>query len=167
LDDNYAWQKALEAADQIFSQLDPVQKVDLEKLFKRIMRLKEELLIAPLAAGSDVICTACNGACCLHGKYHLTMIDLLALHFSDCEIVTPEFGFQTYCPYSSSAGCNMPPQFRPLTCVIFNCELIEGLLTDSCRELDRLTEKQLRKTIAEVENLVGSPLGRPALLFTN
>lgn len=129
------------------------------------MRLKEELLKAPLAAESDDICFACKGACCMHGKYHVTMIDLLAFRFSGCDIVAPEFSVAPYCPYGSSAGCKMPPRFRPLTCVIFNCDSIENILADTHRERGRQAERQLRTTIAEVEELVGSSLGRPALLF--
>jgi len=167
MDDNQTWQKATTAANQIYSLLTPEQIGELDKLFQRIVRMKEELLKVPLSSGSDAVCLTCKGLCCMHGKYYLTMIDLLAFRFLNSETVTPEFASTPDCPYGSSTGCKMPPRFRPLTCVIFNCESIDALLTDSQRELDRLTEQQLRNTIAEVEGIIGFPLGRPALLFVN
>jgi hypothetical protein len=128
------------------------------------MRLKEELVGRTLGAGSAGICRQCGGECCLNGKYHVSVLDLLAYLSSGTEPVTPDFDAGPACPYSGADGCLMPPRFRPLTCVVFNCELVEERLDSD--ELTALyaAENRLRDAIAGASRIAGQRLERALLL---
>ena len=90
----------------------------------------------------------------MSGKYHVTVVDLLVYLVDEKELFVPRFG-RGVCPYLGSRGCQMAPAYRPLTCVIFNCELVEGLLDPLQKELLRDLEGELRGYYAGLEELFG------------
>ncbi len=78
MDDQRKWNRAVKAADSAYEGLDPGTRAELDTVIGQIMRLKEDLLEQTLAAGGASICRACAGQCCLNGKYHVSVLDLLA-----------------------------------------------------------------------------------------
>ncbi|BCS52284.1 hypothetical protein [Geobacter sp. SVR] len=163
MDDQQTWQRALRAIDDWHRGLSEECRTQLGELIGRIMLLKEESLRLGLAAGSAEICRTCGGSCCRYGKYHVTILDLLAFRLNSIDPIA-NFDNFPFCPYGGDEGCLMPPRFRPLTCVIFNCDPIEERMgDDACRSAATL-EGELREQIARAERLTGRRLGRPVLL---
>ena len=128
------------------------------------MLLKNELLGLSLASGSAEICRACGGKCCNNGKFHVSLLDLMAYLSTSTELPEPDFDITPLCPYGCSEGCLMSPGFRSVTSVIFNCEEIEELLGEA--ELSRVgvCESLLREKVIQAEQLLGFRVGRPLLL---
>jgi len=164
VDDQQRWQRAGTAVCEKYEQLPDDTREGLAGLVKRIMLLKEELLDLSLAAGSGAICRTCGGACCRNGKYHVSLLDLLAYRISGAAAVVPDFGKAPHCPYGGTGGCLMPPRFRPLTCVIFNCDAVEEQMGEHDRERFRAAEQELRDTVKRAEALLGFRVGRALLL---
>ena len=164
MDDQQRWQRAGKVACTRYEQLLIDTRDCLVTLVSRIMRLKEELLELALTAGSAAICQTCGGACCLSGKYHVSVLDFLAYRITLAEAVVPDFGRVPHCPYGGTDGCRMPPRFRPLTCVIFNCDAVEGRMGDDARERFAAAEQELRVAVEQVETLLGFRAGRSFLL---
>ena len=164
VDDQQRWKRAVTAADNGYEGLDTGMRLKLDGLIGQIMRLKEDLLEQTLAVGSASICRACAGQCCQRGKYHVSVLDLLAYRMNGAEPVVPDFTRGPACPYSGEAGCLMPPRFRPMTCVVFNCEQVEKGIAP--HELTTLyaAEKLLRDTISQANRVAGCRLDRALLL---
>lgn len=164
MDDQQRWQLAGTVALARYGQL-PAETVDrVERIVGRIMLLKEELLELALAAGSAALCRSCGGACCLFGKYHVSVLDLLAYRISRTEAVVPDFDSAPHCPYGGIDGCRMPPRFRPLTCVIFNCDAVEERMGDDQRTRCAVVEQELRDAVRQAESLLGFRASRALLL---
>ena len=164
MNDQQAWQQALELTDRLYSGLSDPGRVRVDALVRQVMSLKLELLNLTLSVGSASVCRTCGGKCCLHGKYYVTLLDLLAYRINSVIAPVPDFAGQPGCPYGDSRGCCLEPGMRPMTCVIFNCELIEELMNAELMQRTTACERELRTTIAEVEQLAGIRFGRPALL---
>jgi hypothetical protein len=125
---------------------------------------KEEALALTLAAGSALICRDCGGQCCLNGKYRLSNLDLLAHLHGEASLPLPDFDARPLCPYGNLAGCAMKPAFRPLDCVLFICDALEGLIEEKTAARLALLEEELRGFVGQAEALLEMPLGRPLLL---
>jgi hypothetical protein len=164
VDDQQRWDQAVKAADSDYEGLDSATRAQLAVLIGQIMRLKEGLVDQVLAAGSASICRECAGQCCLNGKYHVSVLDLLAYRIEGAEPVVPDFTAVPACPYSGTAGCRMPPRFRPMTCVVFNCELVEERVGQDERAALCATENLLREAIAQANRVAGRRLDRALLL---
>ena len=166
MNDQQVWEQAVAAISRMYRDLEPEKKAELGKLIDIVMQLKQELVERVTAAGSSVLCQTCGGDCCLYGKYHLSALDVLAFLATDAGPVVPDFTAGPHCPYSDAKGCLMVPRYRPMTCVIFNCEQIENRLTPSDRDALRACEQKLRDAILRAGNIRDTRLDRPVLLFT-
>lgn len=164
MDDRQAWQEALDLAGRLYGRMPDVDRERVDLLVMRIMELKQELLDLTLCVGSASVCRTCGGSCCLHGKYYVTLLDLLAYRVIGVSTPVPNFGVNSACPYGGAQGCCLAPGLRPMTCVIFNCDLIEELMSAELRQRAASCEQELRTAIAGVERLAGIRFGRPALL---
>lgn len=164
MNDQAAWEKALTAARCIHTGLKPPVSAEFNILVDAIIEIKKQLVEHAAAAGSSQICRECRGECCRHGKYHVSILDILAYLRCGAEPVTPDFSTHPECPYANSAGCTMPPGFRPMTCVVFNCELVEEKFTAAERATFKVLEQKLRQTIRTAEQLTALRLSRPLLL---
>lgn len=164
MDNQTTWANAVAAASRLYADLAVGTRAELDALIDRIMRLKKELLERTISADSASICRSCGGQCCLNGKYHFSLLDLLAYRKAAVEPVVPNFAASPACPYAGEAGCLMAPGFRPMTCVVFNCGLIEDRMTPA--ELTELyaCERMLRRAIADAGQVVGQRLDRALLL---
>jgi hypothetical protein len=133
-------------------------------LIDEVMQLKQKLVELVTHAGSSTVCRTCEGQCCLFGKYHVSILDLLAYRKTGAEPLVPVFDPGPACPYADTAGCRMAPGYRPVTCVIFNCQPIEDLLTPGDRHTMQELERKLRETVNRATSLCGRRLDRPLLL---
>jgi hypothetical protein len=164
LKDNQIWVHAVGAAGKIYEQQPYDVRSGLNAVIDEIMQLKAELLALTQAEGGADICSACGGVCCNNGKFHLSLLDALACFYTSMELPAPDFEKSPLCPYGHSDGCTMAPEFRPATCVIFNCEQIDDLINGDGRERLHECERLLREKIQQAEQLLGFRVGRPLLL---
>lgn len=164
MNDKAAWEQALTTADEWYAGLPSAIKTELDGLLEEIMQLKQRLVEQVTSSGSAPICRECGGECCLLGRYHVTVLDILAYRKAGVEPVTPDFSTSPACPYSDASGCLMPPRHRPVTCVIFNCQPIEDRLTATERHTLHEHELRLRAAVALAGHTHGRRIDRPLLL---
>ena len=164
MNDQQAWDQAVTAADEMYSRLPTGTRVELDGLIDEVMQLKQKLVELVTCAGSSTVCRTCEGQCCLFGKYHVSILDLLAYRKTGAELLVPAFGPGPACPYADISGCRMATGYRPVTCVIFNCQPIEDLLTPDVRQSMQELERKLRETVTLATSLCGTRLDRPLLL---
>jgi hypothetical protein len=164
VNDQAAWEQAVTAASKWYSNLPAAVRSELDGLLEEIMQLKEQLVGQVISSGSSAVCRDCGGECCLLGRYHVSVLDILAYRKTGLEPVRPDFSNSPACPYSDASGCLMPPRYRPVTCVIFNCQQIENQL--SATELDSLHEheRRLRFTVGRAGRMHDTRTDRPLLL---
>ena len=146
------WHDGVRRVTRGFSLLPEPDLERLGTLCNLMMEQKRALqaLVARVDCGSH--CAGCGGACCVSGKYHFTAVDLLVYLAKGEPLFAPLFD-NGLCPYLGDAGCLTAPQYRPFTCITFNCELIEDLLSgDEVASFYRL-EKELRGTYGEIRSL--------------
>jgi hypothetical protein len=164
VDDKATWERAAAAAISGYSAMPSGDRVELDRLLEEIMALKQKLVELVTAAGSTAVCRSCGGECCLLGKYHISVLDILAYHVTGVTPLTPDFSSHPACPYSGGNGCLMPPGFRPVTCVIFNCQMLEGRLTQADRETVHGYESRLRTAVNRAGRISSTRIDRPLLL---
>ncbi len=164
MEDHQIWSLAKEGADAAYDRLPDATRARLDGLLGRIMALKQELFSLSAAVGSSPICRECGGRCCLNGKYHVSVLDLMAYRSTGTVPPVPDFGMAPLCPYGGAEGCLMPPRFRSLTCLVFNCELVEERMGSTGRQRFSVAERELREAVAMAEKLLACRVGRPLLL---
>lgn len=162
--DQAVWEQAVASASEWYVGQPPAIRIELDVLLEDIIRLKQELVGLATSAGSAEVCRACGGECCLLGKYHVSVLDILAYRKAGVDPPAPGFDNSPACPYSDASGCLMQPCFRPATCVIFNCQQVEDRLPPAGREQFQACENMLRDTITRAGRISGTRLDRPLLL---
>ena len=164
MNDQATWEQAVITVSNWYFGLPSGIRAECDELLENIMEFKQQLVEMVTSSGSSIVCRSCGGDCCLLGKYHVSMLDILAYRNTGVEPVIPDFSASPACPYSDVSGCLMPPRYRPVTCVIFNCQLIYDRLTPT--ELDSLHEyeSRLRDTVACAVRLHNIRIDRPLLL---
>jgi hypothetical protein len=167
VNDQAAWDQAVATASEWYSGLPSPIRTELDGLIEEIMQLKQKLVEQVTASGSATVCRTCGGECCLLGRYHVTVLDILAYRKTGLEPVVPDFSTGPFCPYSDVSGCTMLPGYRPVTCVIFNCQLIEDRLSETERAALYEHEARLRATVARAGRIQGIRIDRPLLLSGN
>lgn len=153
--DHEKWEGALEAVRQEFSLLPPLLHTEIATCCTSIRSLKLELHEIAESAECADRCALCRGACCTAGKYHFTVIDLLAYLTCGRELFTPRFAEAVRdggCPYAGPCGCLMEPQFRPYTCITFICGEIEDRLPSGSERFYHLAG-ELRSLYADLERI--------------
>ena len=164
MNDQAAWEQAVATAGEWYSSLPSAARAELDGLLEEVMQLKERLVEQVTTSGSAETCRACGGECCLLGKYHVSVLDILAYRNTGVEPVIPVFNAGPACPYSDASGCLMPARYRPVTCVIFNCQMLEDRLTTVGRKTLLEHEMRLRDTVSRAGHTGGTRLDRPLLL---
>ena len=150
--DQELWQRAVLQLRKEFDSLPAAMRLELAGAARRIRELKTGIHQIAADSGAAAICAECGGECCLCGKFHVTVIDLLIYLISDREIFTPRFD-RGLCPYMGDAGCLMAAAYRPFNCITFNCERIEGLWEPASVERFYGLEQELRSSYAQLEQL--------------
>jgi hypothetical protein len=165
VNDQAAWEQSVTTVSTEYFGLPAGIRAELDGLLEEIMQLKEKLVDLVTSAGSSTICRSCNGECCLLGKYHVSVLDIMAYRKTGTEPVVPDFSTGPACPYSNVFGCLMPPRYRPVTCVIFNCPSIDDRLTPTDRDSLYKYEYRLRDTVARAGRIYEIRTDRPLLLY--
>ncbi len=155
VNDNETWQLAVTAATSEFADLSIDVRLRADELLRRVMACKGELTaIFELLDGAD-ICRLCRGECCKVGRFHFTVIDLLAYLTTGRELFSPHFGGGS-CPFLGDTGCMMEPEYRPYNCVTFVCDRIDiGMDAIRRNRFAHLTDKLLG-FYSEIETLFGN-----------
>jgi hypothetical protein len=161
--DQELWSRGVAALQAEFSRLPAEPAARVASLAGQIRAAKQELFAISAAAQGEALCADCGGACCGRGKYHLSTVDLLACLVAGQSLFTPDFA-APLCPYLGDGGCLMAPEFRPLTCVIFICEAVDGRLSPEAAARFGEGEAALRDCYRGVDQLFGSRLGGSFLL---
>ena len=164
MNDQAAWEQAVARTSEWYLGLLSDKRAELDGLLDEIMQLKQKLVEQVTTSGSSAVCRDCGGECCLLGRYHVSVLDILAYRKTGAEPVVPDFSATPTCPYSDASGCTMPPAYRPVTCVIFNCQLIEDRLSPVELEALHGYERKLRDTVRRAGHTTGTRLDRPLLL---
>ncbi|HBA71521.1 MAG: hypothetical protein A2X82_04930 [Geobacteraceae bacterium GWC2_55_20] len=164
MSDQNLWRDGLVSLNALLSDLSPTAKKTLPELLSGYCVGKESLAGITLAADSETICRDCSGQCCLNGKYRVNVFDGLALCAAGISVV-PDFSQKPLCPYSNARGCILEPGFRPLDCILFVCDSLEGQLPDSDRVDLTALENNLRECLRAASLLLNINLGTPLLLW--
>lgn len=155
--DRETWDQAVAVVAKGFEGLSPSRRAAAAKAVAATKACKNELHTIVAGVSAAEICASCGGECCRTGKYHFTVVDLLAYLADGKQLFTPRFGRQV-CPYLGEEGCQMEPAYRPYNCVTFNCEQVEALLEPEALERLVCLERQLRGHYGTVEDLFGARL---------
>ncbi len=153
--DREMWDLAVDALVTEHAALPHSRKGVVAGLVEAVKGVKEAL--HGIAEGVSVaeICAACGGECCLSGRFHVTVVDILVYLAEGRELFTPGFG-QGRCPYLGARGCLMAPPYRPFNCVTFNCERVESLLEPPAKERSVSLERELRALYGRFEGEFGN-----------
>jgi hypothetical protein len=149
------WNLAVAAVTAEFAALPPARQSLVAEFAGAIKVGKEALHAVVEQVSASEICASCGGACCLTGKFHVTVVDLLVYLAEGRELFTPGFDLGR-CPYLGTQGCLMAPPYRPFNCVTFNCEQVEWLLEPLEKERSVLLEQELRSLYGRFEELFGN-----------
>ena len=163
MNDQDVWHAAVAAITGQYHRLPQPVRAMLREKGGAICSAKEELHRLAHEMGSSVICASCGGECCLRGKYHFTVADLLIYRSTNAELFEPRFG-RDFCPYLGDAGCLMQPSLRPFNCITFNCERVEGLWEPERIEEFYRRERELRRLYGELEAALGSQVRQGLLM---
>ena len=167
MNDQAVWEQAIITTGSWYFGLPADKRAELDELLEEIMLLKQKLVELVTSSGSSTICRNCGGQCCLLGRYHVSVLDILAYRKTGVEPVIPDFTASPACPYSEVSGCLMASRYRPVTCVIFNCQPIEDQLTPTERDSLHEYESRLRATVARAGRIHNIRINRPLLLSCN
>ncbi|HEY5974175.1 MAG TPA: hypothetical protein VIU41_05475 [Geobacteraceae bacterium] len=161
--DQELWSRGVAALQAEFSRLTAESTARLATLAVELRATRRDLFAISAAAQGEALCADCGGVCCGRGKYHLTTTDLLVWLAAGQPLFTPVFT-APLCPYLGDGNCMMTPEFRPLTCIIFNCEAVDGRLSLEAAAQFRAGEDALREHYREMDRLFGRRLGGSFLL---
>ncbi|MCM0080217.1 hypothetical protein L4X63_01300 [Geomonas sp. Red32] len=146
------WQDGLRNVAAVWVMLPIQDRERVGNLCQEMIECKEALQDIASRANAEAHCAACDGACCVTGRLHFAKADLLVYLVTAKPIFTPRFE-SPRCPYLTTAGCLMPPGYRPFNCITFNCEVIEDRLPEeTVTEFYRL-EQELKGVYAELRAL--------------
>lgn len=153
--DQEKWETAINAIALEYQDIPAVVRLRVDALLEKLVSAK--LLVHAYADHLQAadICASCGGQCCLTGKYHFTVVELLVYLHEGKPLFAPRFD-SGLCPYLGDTGCLMGPSHRPYNCITFNCELVDGLLEPHERERFVSAELELRSCYEEIEKLFGN-----------
>ena len=147
-----AWQHGITTVQREYEQLTVENRYRLHELATAIMACKKSLYGISAAVEGAGLCASCQGACCTRGKYHFSVVDLLVYLATAKELFVPDFE-RGACPFLGDEACLMAPEYRPFTCITFNCDLVEAALPLLEQSRFAVQVDQLRGLYREVEAL--------------
>ncbi|WP_179944513.1 hypothetical protein [Geobacter pickeringii] len=155
MDDREVWSRAVTAVAAEYRALPMALRSRVDATVDAIRSTKGELHRLAEAMQCATICASCGGECCVRGKYHVTVVDILVFLAAAEPLFVPRFGGEA-CPYLDGAGCMMAPSFRPFNCVTYNCERVEGGWDQERISEFYRRERQLRDLYGELERFFGN-----------
>lgn len=158
MSDRDRWDRALGDVTADYFALPPKVRGQVAEAARAIRGMRRELHRFAEDVDGAAICASCGGECCLSGKYHVTVADILVFLAEGEPLFTPHFD-RDVCPYLDGHGCMMEPSLRPFPCITFNCERIEGFWEPERIETFYRIERQLRTLYGELERLFARRAG--------
>lgn len=152
MQDKELWTRGVKVVATECAALPPAERAVLHAAVTTIMNRKKELHRLVGGVYDTGICGTCQGACCRSGKYHVTVVDILAFLLEEEPLFVPDFE-QSGCPYLGDAGCLMSPGHRPFNCITFHCEDVENLLSPGERGRCTELEFELRAWYERIEKI--------------
>lgn len=153
--DDEKWRIGIAAVTEEFAALEQTRQDAVVALVRRIMAIKEEIAACFSRVNGSAVCALCGGECCRAGRYHFTVIDLLAYLISQRQLFIPSFDSGA-CPFIGEAGCLMEPQFRPYNCVTFLCDRVELGMEPDLRQTCDILGGDLLDRYLEMEALLAN-----------
>ncbi len=136
------WQSGLAGLKREVAALEATERMWMSAQLERIALVQQELHALFQSGEGETQCRDCLGACCAHGKHHLTLANLLACLLAGEE--PPDADFSAPCPMLGPQGCRIEVARRPFNCVTFACEPVEKAMGAQNAALFYEREKQLR-----------------------
>jgi hypothetical protein len=152
--DEELWLTGIAALAREYEALPPTLRERVAVQAAQVREAKQSIHDCVTTVNAGAICASCGGECCARGKNHVTVIDLLVYLVEGKELFSPRFDHDP-CPYLGENGCMMPAPYRPFNCIIFNCDLVEGLMEPLEKERLYEAERRLRGLYGEFEKLFG------------
>jgi hypothetical protein len=146
------WRLGVAAVEKEYGGFPPSFQTRVKECAAAIRSCKMAIHAFAEAMNGKGLCAACGGECCLTGKHHFAVIDLLVHLVSERPLFEPLFE-RGLCPYLGERGCFMEPEYRPFNCVTFNCERVEGEMGPPDRERFQKIEGELLAIYKELERL--------------
>ena len=137
------WLALLARIKADLSALDEAGKQWLHDRVAAIEKLQLALDDLFKDAGGESICADCDGVCCVCGRHHITLTNLLGYLIAGEDQPSPDF--TRTCPYLGKGGCVLPVARRPYNCITFFCEQLEENLSEENRQQLRFMDQQLRR----------------------
>lgn len=160
------WNRAVAAISDGYAAMPPTLRVAVDAAARAVRHARRELHSLAEDRQSTAICASCGGECCVKGKYHVTVADILVFLAEGEPLVVPRFE-SGLCPYLGDRGCMIEPSLRPFTCITFNCDLVERMWEPERVEAFYSRERELRTLYEELQRSfalsVGSALRVSAL----
>jgi hypothetical protein len=148
-DDARLWADLSRRAAAEFAALPEGERAWIAEQLTRAEGLQDALHALFLAVDGAATCAACVERCCDHGKYHLTLVNLLCYQARGETFPVPDFSGS--CPMLATDGCRLPPGRRPFNCVTFICGAVEEGLDAVERERFWTIESGLRQIYASFD----------------
>lgn len=145
--DKALWQTGVTRLKAEAALLDEAERAWISDRLRRIALLQDALHALFLAGDGEAQCRSCLGACCAHGKHHLTLANLLAYVLAGES--PPEPDYAAPCPMLGPRGCLVQVSRRPFNCITFACEGVEERMGARNAELFYAHEKRLRRVYEE------------------
>ena len=159
MNDRDRWDRAIAVLTADYAALPSALRGRMDEVAGAIREARRELHSLAQDMGSTAICASCGGECCLRGKYHVTVADILVYLAAREPLFAPRFD-RDVCPYLDDHGCMMEPSLRPFPCITFNCERVEGLWEPERIEAFYRGERKLSLLYREMERLFARCRGR-------
>ena len=141
-DDITLWNAIVTRVEEEWQKLPAEEKAWAVGHLRDLIRLQEQLHALFLAVGGAESCRACDGECCGHGRFHPTLVNLLACLLTGHPVPRPDFA--RLCPYIDVSGCQFPPGLRPYNCISFLCEAVEDQLDPEAKGAFYRLEGEIR-----------------------
>ncbi|KAF0215745.1 MAG: hypothetical protein FD174_3991 [Geobacteraceae bacterium] len=146
------WKLGVAAVEREYAALSPLFLAGFRERTEAIKSCKNAIHAFAEAMNGREVCAVCQGECCVTGKHHFTVIDLLVYLASERQLFEPRFE-RGRCPYLGENGCLMEPEYRPFNCVTFNCERVQGPMASLEIERFHAMERELLAMYKELEEL--------------
>ncbi len=144
------WQDVVRRIDGEVRQLPVAERRWIADRLQKVGSLQERMHGCFTEADGEYICGTCQGACCLRGKNHFTLVNLLGFLLDSSYPPMPEFA--RTCPFLAEDGCTLESSRRPFNCISFLCESIEERLPEATRKNFYRLEGQLRTLYLEFDH---------------
>lgn len=138
------WDRAVAAITDGYAAMSPALRAEVDAAAHAVRHARRELHSLAEDRQSTAICASCGGECCVRGKYHATVADVLVFLAEGEPVAVPRFE-SGFCPFLGDRGCVIEPSLRPFTCITFNCDLVERMWEPERVEEFYGRERELRK----------------------